>query len=966
MENDKQQLNNPFNQLIDNTSGSIVDNNEEESGGEKQSTGYSNGNNSNNKANNIEKTESKIMSPQEEIEYLRAQIAEKQKAMENMPRQVSPEEYYVSAIKDHKEQPIERFTNEKKLFFDNIQDTLRDIGNKDSDKQIIALSEAMFNKGVRYVLEVIDKLNNPALEDDFHRFLIKYIFSNHNIKEKDFSRADWKALHLKLFQILPPKDDDSNAGGQQSNMSKKDPKQVIALMEQFYAVLQSVANDPNNSQDNYYTLELATANDSPEFTFYIAVPLETEDLLNKTLRGYFPGVEIRECKTDYNIFSAKAWTVSSFATGTENSILPLKTYKNIEGDPISVLINAFNKLNNKGEGAALQILVRPAGEKFRKRYGAILDYMRKGDKFKKAIERQSLLGGFYIGMKDAFFEKGEKSVDQKSYKEEEYMKGVTEKLSSTILDTNVRLIATSDSKERSTAIISDLKSVFKQYSDNAGNSLNWMDVKVNNQMQFIHNYIYRIWDNDHSMPLNIAELATLYHLPSYVKDFHQLKIAKMKTAEAPFDLKEEGISLGLNDFKGKIKNIYFPAEDRMRHLYVIGQTGTGKTSILKSMIVQDIHNGAGVCFIDPHGSDIEDILANIPPERYDDVVYFDPADLNRPMGLNMFEYDASHPEQKTFVVNELIGIFNKLFDMKTAGGPMFEQYFRNSSLLVMEHPESGNTLLDLSRVFSNEDYRNYKLSKCKNGLVTQFWNNALATTGDHGLKEMVPWMTSKFDGFLSNDYMRPIVSQEKSSIDVRQIMDSSKIFLVNLSKGRLGDLNSSLLGLILVGKFSMAALGRVDIPNPKDRRDFYLYLDEFQNITTPAIASILSEARKYRLSLNIAHQYIKQLPDDIKDAVFGNVGSMGVFRVGPEDAKFLETQFLPEFSADDIMKIDNYNCYMKLLSDNKPQPPFSLKSVQAPRGNPDQNKKLKELSALKYGRPIEEINAEIEEKFTDL
>ncbi|MCX8513923.1 MAG: DUF87 domain-containing protein [Candidatus Pacebacteria bacterium] len=223
-----------------------------------------------------------------------------------------------------------------------------------------------------------------------------------------------------------------------------------------------------------------------------------------------------------------------------------------------------------------------------------------------------------------------------------------------------------------------------------------------------------------------------------MKDFHQLKIAKMKTAEASFDLKEEGIIMGINDYKGKIKDIHFPTEDRMRHLYVIGQTGTGKTSILKSLIVQDIHNGAGVCFIDPHGSDIEDILSNVPPERYDDVIYFDPADLTRPMGLNMFEYDPEHPEQRTFVVNELQSIFNKLFDMKTSGGPMFEQYFRNSSLLVMEHPESGNTLLDLSRVFSDEEYRNYKLSKCNNGLVTQFWNNALATTGDHGLKEMVP------------------------------------------------------------------------------------------------------------------------------------------------------------------------------------------------------------------------------------
>ncbi|MDI9355103.1 MAG: hypothetical protein QM532_02765 [Cyanobium sp. MAG06] len=279
-------------------------------------------------------------------------------------------------------------------------------------------------------------------------------------------------MHLKLFQILPPKDDDSASGASnQSNMSKKDPKQVIALMEQFYSILQSVANDPENSKDNYYSLELATANDSPEFTFYIAVPAETQDLLNKSLRGYFPGIEIRECLSDYNIFGPRSHTSSAFASGTEDSILPLKTYKNIEGDPISILINAFNKLNSTGEGAALQILVRPAGERFKKKYGQILDYMRKGDKFKKAIKRQSALGGLYIGLKEAFSEPKDKSAEAKGYKEEEYMKGVTEKMSSTVLETNVRLIATAEYKERATAILADLKSVFKQYSDNAGNSI---------------------------------------------------------------------------------------------------------------------------------------------------------------------------------------------------------------------------------------------------------------------------------------------------------------------------------------------------------------------------------------------------------------------------------------------------------------------------------------------------------------
>ena len=294
------------------------------------------------------------------------------------------------------------------------------------------------------------------------------------------------------------------------------------------------------------------------------------------------------------------------------------------------------------------------------------------------------------------------------------------------------------------------------------------------------------------------------------------------------------------------------------------------------------------------------------------------------------EFDIERPETKTFVVNEMLSIFNKLFDMKTAGGPGFEQYFRNSALLVMEHPESGNTVLEISRVLSDKDFRDYKLSKCKNPLIIQFWKNAEATTGEQGLSNWVPYINSKFDNFLSNDIMRPIIAQEKSAFNLREIMDQKKIFLVNLSKGRLGDINAYLIGLILVGKFLQAALARVD---SQERPDFYLYIDEFQNVTTPSIAAILSEARKYRLSLNLAHQYIGQLPEDIKGAVFGNVGSMAAFRVGPDDASYLEKQFAPTFTASDLMRIENYNCYIKLLSDNKPQKPFNMITYPTPAGD---------------------------------
>jgi hypothetical protein len=424
----------------------------------------------------------------------------------------------------------------------------------------------------------------------------------------------------------------------------------------------------------------------------------------------------------------------------------------------------------------------------------------------------------------------------------------------------------------------------------------------------------------------------------------------------------EGIILGVNNYRGIRTEVRMGREDRMRHLYVIGQTGTGKTTILKNMIAQDIANGDGCCYIDPHGTDIQDILGYIPKERIDDVIYFDPAFIDRPMGLNMLEFDPRFPEQKTMVIDTLMMIFNQLFDMKTGGGPMFEQYFKNSALLVMEDPESGSTLLEISRVLSDKTFRDMKLEKCKNPIVKQFWESAEKTTGDQGLQNFVPYITSKFDNFISNEFMRPVVLQQKSVLNFRDIIDNKKILLVNLSKGRLGELNANLIGMLIVMKFQMAALSRVDSYGKK-LADFYLYIDEFQNVTTPAIASILSEARKYRLSLNIAHQYIGQLTEEIKGAVFGNVGSMAVFRVSNEDAEFIESKFAPVFTARDISSIDNRNAYMSMLINGSPARPFNIATLPPREANLSIVEKLRELSYTKYGKDRAEVEAEIFGRF---
>ncbi len=383
---------------------------------------------------------------------------------------------------------------------------------------------------------------------------------------------------------------------------------------------------------------------------------------------------------------------------------------------------------------------------------------------------------------------------------------------------------------------------------------------------------------------------------------------------------------------------------------------------LKNLIRQDILNGDGCCFIDPHGTDIQDILSFVPPERIDDVIYFDPAYTARPMGLNMLEFDERFPEQKSFVVGELMNIFNKLYDMKTVAGPAFEQYFRNAAFLVMEHPESGSTLVEISRVMSDKAFRDLKLSHCKNPMIEEFWRGAEKTTGDQSLANFVPYITRFLDVFFTNEIMRPVIAQQKSVFNFREIMDNKKILLVNLSKGRLGDINANLIGLIIVGKIQMAALSRVDMYGQK-LNDFYLYIDEFQNVTTDSIASILSEARKYKLSLNVAHQYIAQLEEGIKNAVFGNVGNMAVFRISSEDAQFLEPRVAPVFEASDIIKLDNLNAYMSMLVGGQPVKPFNVHIPFPPRGNVEVVNNLKELSYMKYGRPREEVEGEILERY---
>ncbi|MEK7575293.1 MAG: TraM recognition domain-containing protein [Patescibacteria group bacterium] len=904
-------------------------------------------------------------SPEEELQFLRQEVSRHQAEAAVSGVEQTRDASASRAIKEYASTAQDIVLSPQYAMSPSRQEAIvLDLSPEAHDKKIEELVAILEEKGIKNTLGIIQKLGDFHLEDDFHRFLVQYVKAGFPVKGLQEKTPVSRALRSTLYEITLPELLKEEGG-------EKELKQLISGMEQFYAGMLGVAPDAKRDADSF-SIEIANANGSSEFVFYASVPDSKRVLFEKQILSIFHNAKIKEAKNDYNIFNEGGSSVASCAFSERKSVFPLKVYDEFDVDPLNVLLNSFSKIKKDGQGAAIQFVMRPAPPVYLERYKEALVKLQKGQSVRRATDvRMTFWGEMMKGTKDVFSGKNSASIkkkdDEPTKVDDLAVEQVKNKVSSPMLLTSIRIVTSAENQMVAEAIIGDLESAFNQFENTHGNKISFERFTKGGKLtRLLHDFAFRIFEDDESIPLNLKEVTTMMHFPSTrIQSQAQLKAAKAGSAGAPVDLPQDGILLGVNHNRAIDTKIFMTKEDRLRHFYVIGQTGTGKTTLLKNMIVQDIINGEGVCMIDPHGADIQDILASIPPNRYEDVIYFDPSSTARPMALNMLEYDRRFPEQKTFVVNEMLSIFNKLFDMKTAGGPMFEQYFRNAVLLTIEDPDSGNTLLDVSRVLANKAFREMKLTKCTNPIVVQFWREvADKAGGEASLANIVPYITSKFDNFLANDIMRPIIAQEKSSFNFREIMDGKKILLVNLAKGRLGDINANLIGLILVGKILMAALSRVDsYGTGKELPPFYLYIDEFQNITTDSIATILSEARKYKLSLQVAHQFIKQLEEKIRDAVFGNVGSLAVFRVGSEDAEFLAKQLAPVFTEQDIVNLDNRNAYLKLLVNGRPVKPFNIETVAPPPGNKANVDKLKELSYLKFGRERSEVEAEIMKKY---
>lgn len=745
----------------------------------------------------------------------------------------------------------------------------------------------------------------------FFGYLAFIFFRNRNREER--------SLDSVLLQIAVPRDNEVK----------------IDAAEQLFASLYSIKKGGWKTKfDIQDTISFEIVAKKEEIKFYVWCPRRLQDLVEKQIHGAYTDAEIISVP-EYNIFPANGKVAYSSLQLRAPSFNPIKVYKDLPTDPLSSLTSALAKMG-EGEGVAIQVLISPSDNEWRK------------------------FGRSYISRT----KKAEADPDKASFKmDPKSMEAINNKISKPGFETTIRVVISAETEESAKAHLGNIRSSFEQFSSDL-NGLKGR--KIRNKGAFVTDFLYRYHPMFHifgnqKMILNSEELATVFHFPNKQITTPHIQWLNAKRAPAPSQIPTSGLYIGMSSYRGIRRPVYLGDDDRRRHMYIIGKTGTGKTELLKDLMMQDIRAGKGLCFMDPHGDAVQDILRMIPPERADDVIYFNPSDTERPMGLNLLE--ARTEDQKHFVATSVINMMYKLYDPYKTGiiGPRFEHAVRNAILTVFA--EEGATFVEVVRILTDPSFVQELLPKVQDPVVRRYWTDQIAQTAEFHKSEVLDYIVSKFGRFVTNAMMRNIIGQSQSAFNLRNVMDEGKILLINLAKGELGEENSNFLGLIIVPRILMAAMSRADMPEEK-RRDFYLYVDEFQNFATPDFAQILSEARKYRLNLCVANQFIGQVDEEIKSAVFGNVGTLATFRVGVTDANYLAREFQPVFDEDDLLNIERFNIYMKTTVNNEPVPPFSAdltKDVSKDKAAKNERvaEIIKEMSRLKYGRDRALVEAEI-------
>ncbi|MBI4122437.1 MAG: type IV secretory system conjugative DNA transfer family protein [Parcubacteria group bacterium] len=749
-----------------------------------------------------------------------------------------------------------------------------------------------------------------------------------------------------------------------------EPRQLIAPIESFMANLAGLRAERGLvawflGRRDHFAFEIVA--DEGVISFYVTVPDHLRQFVEQQIQAQYPESVIEE-RQDYNIFTPRSAIRAAALTFRKSYLFPIRTYQEMEADPLSALTNALSKFRDEARGgAAIQFVVRSAHPRWHAAGNNLAREVRQGKDLSDAIKiaTSSIAGGVVRGLVSGRDGGGVDSPARQgqfvglSQFEEEAVARIQAKSGKSGFEANIRIVVAAETESKAAAELSGIINSFSQYAGyEYGNA--FQPVVSRNLRGFLNDFIYRNFSERRSIILNTEEMASLFHFPLPGTETPNILWLVSKQSGVPVNLPNEGIVLGHSVYRGEDAVVRLKEDDRRRHLYIIGKSGTGKSALLSNMARQDIEEGRGVCVIDPHGDLVDTVLSYVPESRTRDVIYFDPGDAERPMGLNMLEYrDES---QKDFAVQEMLAIFMKLFPPEVIG-PMFEHNMRNVMLTLMADKEHPGTIIDIPRMFTDTAYQKYKVAKLTDPTVRAFWEQEMAKTSDFHKSEMLGYLISKVGRFVENEMMRNIIGQPKSAFDFRDVMDNRKILLVNLSKGRVGEVNSALLGLIIVSKLQMAAMSRAGMPESQ-RHDFYLYIDEFQNFVTDSIATILSEARKYRLDLTIAHQYVGQLVDEkgntkIRDAVFGNVGTMVSFKIGVEDAEIIAKEFAPVFNEYDVINIEQYHAYVKLLIDNTPSKPFQMQTYPPKPGSEEGAVRLKEYSRITYGVERRVVEADI-------
>ena len=796
--------------------------------------------------------------------------------------------------------------------------------------------------------------------------LIAVVFGTKISKLRKAKKYERSLKMVPLLIHLPPSTDDIDSS---SRDSRDIANEAISKAQVMYSILSSTLTKGIKSKlygQRHFSFEIIAKDGF--IKYYAIVPAVLTETVKQAIQSAYPTARI-EVKREANIFEGGAG-VSAVAgaelTLNKDCYLPIATYEDTKRDAQMAILNALSNVG-ENEGATVQILFRPAQINWSESGKQYIENVQKGKKTKTV---GAGIGQLAIDIIKAPWEvpseheKTEYTVDLSKIKQEE-ISAISDKMRFPAFETLIRVIASSKSGPRSEAIMGGIVSAFSQF-----NSPEFNGFKVNSMKdpkKLVIDYTFRFFPlKNSSNILNSVELASIFHLPEQSSiPSSNVERQLVKQVDGPARLATEGLFIGTNEYRGNKKAIFLQEKDRRRHMYVIGQTGMGKSVFLENLAFQDMCDGRGFAFIDPHGDAVEAILQRVPEERIDDVIYFDPADIEHPVGMNMFEYTSE--DQKDFIVQEGISMLQSLFDPQNQGffGPRGQHMFRNAALLLMSDP-AGATFIDIPQCFTDPEFVKSKLKYVTDKAVYDYWTKEFPDSrksNDSG--EVITWFSSKWGPFIANTIMRNTLGQVKSGFNIREIMDNKKIFLVNLSKGRLGDINANLLGMIFVMKFQQAAMSRQDIPEDK-RQDFCLYVDEFQNFATDSFESILSEARKYRLNLIVANQFMTQLTDKIREALLGNVGTIVCGRIGITDAELMVKAFSPTFTAEDLTKTPNFSAVTKVLMFGMPSSPFTISLPPVSfMGEPNEQlmETLKTYSATKYAKTRAEVEKEIQDRW---